>query len=312
MDNRLTWWTVLFALGGGVVVFVFGSYLIVPFFVGVVGIALIACGYRALRLATVKAALLLGDSMTALSALASLIAYCVQQAATEKATSSSPQKAYEHLDSQLRDVQSKLDKAESKLANAEDRVKSQAAKNTEDIKSQHAKDTDRIVSSQQVTLNWIKIHTKREALPPFATESKAIAKAFENGRSFFAKGDYDSAIKAWNEIITLDARNAHAYFNLGLLYQDKGDNDKAIANFTEVIRLNGNDAEAFFRRGATYYNKGDRDWPAIADFNEAIRLNPNYVEAYSNRGAVYVVWATGIPAEATTTRRLPIAVRPLD
>jgi tetratricopeptide (TPR) repeat protein len=80
---------------------------------------------------------------------------------------------------------------------------------------------------------------------------------------------------------------ASAYFNRGLAYGHKGDFDRAIRDFDEAIKINPNYVEALYCRGLTYSNKGLWD-RAIQDYDEAIKLNPDYVKAISNRGNAYL------------------------
>src|SRR6516162_10540792 len=80
---------------------------------------------------------------------------------------------------------------------------------------------------------------------------------------------------------------ASAYYNRGLAYGHKGDFDRAIRDFDQAIKINPNYVEALYSRGLTYSNKGLWD-RAIQDYDEAIKLNPNYVRAISNRGSAYL------------------------
>ena len=77
---------------------------------------------------------------------------------------------------------------------------------------------------------------------------------------------------------------ASAYFNRGLAYGHKGDFDRAIRDFDQAIKINPNYVEALYCRGLTY-SLCDR---AIQDYDEAIKLNPDYVKAISNRGNAYL------------------------
>jgi tetratricopeptide (TPR) repeat protein len=101
------------------------------------------------------------------------------------------------------------------------------------------------------------------------------------------KKDYDKAIADYNEAIRLDPNGPMAYCNRGSAWRDKKDYDKAIADYDEAIRLDPNDGYIFNNRGIAWAGKKNYD-KAIADFNEAVRLDPKFAWAYNNRG---IAWA---------------------
>ena len=68
-------------------------------------------------------------------------------------------------------------------------------------------------------------------------QPQALAEAYDKGLAFFAKGDFDSAIAAFTDLIRLDPKPAAAYCSRGAAYSRKGDYDKAIADCTRSIRL---------------------------------------------------------------------------
>jgi tetratricopeptide (TPR) repeat protein len=80
-------------------------------------------------------------------------------------------------------------------------------------------------------------------------------------------------------------RLATAYNNRGVAYRLKGQYDDAIKDFDEAIRLRSTFANAFNNRAVAYRNKGDLDH-ALEDYGEAIRLRPDYIPAFYNRGLV--------------------------
>jgi tetratricopeptide (TPR) repeat protein len=103
--------------------------------------------------------------------------------------------------------------------------------------------------------------------------------------AFKLKGDPDSAIKDFAEVLRLDPK-AYGYTNRGLAWSDKKAYDKAIADYTEAIKLDPKYVAAYNNRGSAWNDKKDYD-KAIADFTEAIKLDPKYVVAYSNRGSAW-------------------------
>ena len=95
--------------------------------------------------------------------------------------------------------------------------------------------------------------------------------ALEQGKVAFRRGDFDLAIRYFDEAIRLDPKYAKAYNNRGYTYTLKGEFDKAIADLTEAIQLNPNLAQAYCNRGLAYRAKGDTT-KAEADFARAKEL----------------------------------------
>lgn len=77
------------------------------------------------------------------------------------------------------------------------------------------------------------------------------------------------------------------YNNRGVAYNDKGEFDDAIKNFNQAIKLNSECTEAYHNCGNAYYGKKKFD-KAIENYNKAIKLNPNYAETYINRALYYI------------------------
>jgi lipoprotein NlpI len=115
------------------------------------------------------------------------------------------------------------------------------------------------------------------------------ALAFKNrGIAYGTKGQYDLAIEDFGQAILLKSDDAGAFNSRGIAYGMKGDYDRAIQNFDQAILLQPSYADAFNNRASAYENKGDFDH-AIADSDQALRLNPGYTLAYKNRGmALYL------------------------
>jgi tetratricopeptide (TPR) repeat protein len=108
----------------------------------------------------------------------------------------------------------------------------------------------------------------------------------KTGIAFFAGGEFDRAISAFTQAITLKPDYAEAYYNRGLVYYEIKAADRALDNFSEAIRLNKSYAAAYFNRGLVYADRGDYV-RALADYSETIRLNPAHAKARNNRGNVF-------------------------
>lgn len=106
------------------------------------------------------------------------------------------------------------------------------------------------------------------------------------GAAYVTAGNYDAAITAFTQAITLDPAYAEAYYNRGIAYKDKGDIGKAITDYTKAIALDPAKAQYYNNRGNAYTKLAQYD-QAITDYTKAIALSSNFSEAYMNRGFVY-------------------------
>jgi lipoprotein NlpI len=111
-----------------------------------------------------------------------------------------------------------------------------------------------------------------------------LAVAFNyRGNAYYWKGDYDHAIRDYDQAIRLNPNYANAMDGLGLAYKFKGDFDHSIQIYDQAVRLSPTSTWVFSGRGATYFAKGDYD-RAIEDFSQAIRLDPRNSQAFCGRG----------------------------
>ncbi len=99
-----------------------------------------------------------------------------------------------------------------------------------------------------------------------------------------ALGDFNGALKDYDEAISINPDFAFAYNNRGSVFAQYGNLDKAIQDFTLSIELNNSELyKPYTNRGLALQKKGDID-NAIKDYTEAIRIKPDYVDAYYSRG----------------------------
>ena len=144
-----------------------------------------------------------------------------------------------------------------------------------------------------------------------SAQCQQTAKDFLNeGNDLGKHGKYDEAIKAYDEAIKLDPKNAYAWNNKGLslyLMSITMDNcynttepgrpleyppscetissklNEAIEAFDEAIKLNPKNATIWNNKGKAF-NRLNRNDEAIKAFDEAIRLDPKYAYAWNNKG----------------------------
>lgn len=114
------------------------------------------------------------------------------------------------------------------------------------------------------------------------TKSRAGAQ-LESGTAHLDKGEYDLAIRDFDEAIRLDSVSADAYRNRGIAFRGKEDFDRAIQDYDKAVTLAPNDARIFQNRAMAYQGKGEFD-VALRDFDQAVKLKPDFGLAWKNRG----------------------------
>ena len=77
-------------------------------------------------------------------------------------------------------------------------------------------------------------------LSPVATRADEAKEAYEKGKSYLEKKDYDAAIAALTEAIRLDPKNARAYGNRADAYRKKGEFYKAAVDRIKAEELSDN------------------------------------------------------------------------
>ena len=87
--------------------------------------------------------------------------------------------------------------------------------------------------------------------PPSPSET-----AFNRGVDYATQGDYENAIKEYDEAIRLDPQFAIAYINRGSAYTDLEQYERAIEDYDEAIRLDPQADGAYWGRGWVYGHLG--------------------------------------------------------
>ena len=114
-----------------------------------------------------------------------------------------------------------------------------------------------------------------------ACDRRPDAKAMlEQGMTYASTGQWDEAIRDFDEAIRLEPTNAFAYGIRGTAYYSKRDFDRAIRDFDQALRLDPREVKAYTSRAYAACGKGDFS-QALKDFDTVIRLSPAGFHGYN-------------------------------
>ncbi len=109
---------------------------------------------------------------------------------------------------------------------------------------------------------------------------------YDQGLKKAQLGNYQEAIKDYNQAIAINQNYAEAYNKRGLCYYKLGELSEAIKDFTKALYINSNIADAYYNRGMARFKLGYAQG-AIEDYTTALKLRSNYGQAYYCRGVTY-------------------------
>ena len=146
---------------------------------------------------------------------------------------------------------------------------------------------------------------------------------FERGQSFLEKGNYEQALRLFNEVLNREPTYKEALKNKVLIKISEASKDEAItsldfaldqlpeddelqqiagsffinhqefkrglAHLHKSIQLNDKNALAHYGLGIVRANQQSDHKKAIEHFDKAIEQNPEFMEAFFNRGCSYLI-----------------------
>jgi Flp pilus assembly protein TadD len=101
-----------------------------------------------------------------------------------------------------------------------------------------------------------------------------------------APGRLDAALADFNEALSLNKRNGHAWNNKGALLSQMGHDDSALVCFDRAVAAKPDLPDAFNNRGAVKGRLGDLNG-AVSDFTRSIAIDPRFRDPYVNRSVAH-------------------------
>jgi len=135
--------------------------------------------------------------------------------------------------------------------------------------------------------------TIRASTPVAAAPPPPAAKPSASGQDFFQKGlehyerqEWDNAIAAYRQALSMDPRSESGAYNLGLAYKAKNDLDAAAAAFRHALNIDPDMVKSLYMLGLTEIQR-KRNADALAHLNRLIRIQPDFAKAHYLLGTVY-------------------------
>jgi len=126
--------------------------------------------------------------------------------------------------------------------------------------------------------------------PPKATVQPASALPspdfFQKGLEHYGRQEWDAAIAAYRQALSMDPRSESCAYNLGLTYKAKNDLDAAAAAFRHALNIEPDMVKSLYMLGLTEIQR-KRNADALTHLNRLIRTQPDFAKAHYLLGTVY-------------------------
>lgn len=138
----------------------------------------------------------------------------------------------------------------------------------------------------------------------FGTEARTQAK-LDLAVKYLSENDYEKAVLAFNDAISIDPKEVKAYQGLARTYTLQGKYDDAITTYDRGLTAVAAEKKPLLQIGLAgmYIDQGQLD-NAERAFQELINSNQNYLEAYWGLAVVYQQKGDNAKAEATLRKAI--------
>lgn len=118
------------------------------------------------------------------------------------------------------------------------------------------------------------------------------------GNSYGLAGNWEEAVKNYEEAIKLKNDYVGAYVGLAAAYEQNNKIDEAIDTYTRILPAATGNAEALFNMGRLLFNRNKKEDRNDAEklWLESVRLQPNYSNALYSLGLLYEAKGNNVSA----------------
>jgi tetratricopeptide (TPR) repeat protein len=124
-------------------------------------------------------------------------------------------------------------------------------------------------------------------------KAELISKYMQEGEQFYQRGDQDTALQKFRQVLDIDASFEQAkewcgkiYLAKGIAAHEAGNYQETVNLLSEAMKFQDSMDEAYFYRGWAYHEMKDLE-KAIPDYKKALELNPNPPKYYAQLAWAY-------------------------
>lgn len=115
----------------------------------------------------------------------------------------------------------------------------------------------------------------------------AAQASYSIGQQYFAQGDFEAALRNFNEALTQDSTFYEAYIAVGAVYRKMRDAGKAEEYYSKALALDPTKPKAYEGLGDLYLSMGNLD-RALETYLNGLKKDSTLVDLYNGAAEIYV------------------------
>jgi tetratricopeptide (TPR) repeat protein len=139
-----------------------------------------------------------------------------------------------------------------------------------------------------------------------STAGSRVAELIDQGIAQGVAGDYGRAMATFEEVLTLDAGNKYAWFNLGYIAQAQDESDRAMDHYDRALAIDPEYTPAMYNKAILLEEQNPTE--AIYLYEQIIEVNPHASTTFVRLGLMQI--ELGDPVGATEHFNRALALDP--
>ncbi|MDF2626883.1 MAG: hypothetical protein K0R39_714 [Symbiobacteriaceae bacterium] len=117
-------------------------------------------------------------------------------------------------------------------------------------------------------------------------ENEELIQMIKTADGYFARGQMDDALQAYQAVLEQDQSVAWAHSRVGAIFAQKGDLDRAEQSLLQALELDPELPQAHSNLGNIHYTRGEFD-QAVERYKTAVKLDPSNPVYHQNLHAAF-------------------------